>query len=689
MKSTPNLLRRFGVLVVLFCLAAPCVRAQKGSAFVRQEIGFELPGLSGNPFDYTENDVHVTVTGPGGQSVILPAFFDGGQTWRVRYTPTRPGAYEVAKVTRNGKIVTPAALDRHSFTVTGRPGPGFVRRDPADAARFRFDNGDTYYPLGHNVAWKSGSTPDVAEIFDKMGAAGENWSRVWMNHWDNKNLDWVPGRKIPLGRLDLDVARHWDAIVAAAEKNHVYFQMTLQHHGQYTTRVNPNWNDNPWNAALNGGFLAKPEDFFTNARARALTKAKYRYIIARWGYSPAILAWELFNEVQFTDAARENKKAVADWHREMAAFLRSQDLNRHLVTTSSDTNLPGLYDAMDYVQPHAYPPDGMAAARSLDPATWHKPVFFGEIGPAGDLNADEGVFLHDTLWASLMSRSSGAAQYWTWDHVDRRNLYFHFAAAAGFVKASRLAAARDLRVVDVPVQTREAGTVSFGPGGGWGAAKRTEFVFSPSGAVEGVGEMPSFLQGRAHADLFSAAAFTADLARPGTFAVSIGQSAKAGAHPVILVDGAVVAEREFAGASEDVRQNVLLSANVPAGKHAIRIENRGADWVVINRIALSPFGAALRAMGKVGKKSAVLWLRRAAPADGKTAEPPAVVGTLTVPGLAAGKYRVVWWDTRAGRKHSEAAVSVAVAGQPLKLTTPAVAQDLAAYVVPATAKATP
>jgi hypothetical protein len=103
------------------------------------------------------------------------------------------------------------------------------------------------------------------------------------------------------------VARRWDTIVEAADKNGIFFPDGLQHHGQYSTRTNPNWGENPWNAA-NGGFLAKPEDFFTDARAKALTKAKYRYIIARWGYSPSILAWELFNEVQYTDAARDNKR---------------------------------------------------------------------------------------------------------------------------------------------------------------------------------------------------------------------------------------------------------------------------------------------------------------------------------------------------------------------------------------------
>lgn len=391
------------------------------------------------------------------------------------------------------------------------------------------------------------------------------------------------------------------------------------------------------------------------------------------------MAWELFNEVQFTDAARDNKESVAAWHREMAVFLRAQDPYHHLVATSSDANaVPGLYDAMDFVQPHAYPPGGVAAVRSVDPAKWNKPVFFGEIGPGGELHGDDGTFLHNTLWASLLSRSSGAAQYWTWDLIDTKNLYSHFASATAFVQASGLASP-DLHSQDgISVRTEEPGAVSFGPGGGWGQAKRTDFVFSPAGEVEGAGDMPAYLQGKANTALFPHAAFCVDLSRPGTFGVTIAQSARAGAHVVVLVDGMVAAERAFVSGERDTAQNVTLSASVPAGKHVVRLENRGADWARIGRIALSPFGPALSVMGKTGTQSALLWLRRANTAAAAT--PAAgVTGTVTIPGLRAGRYRIAWWDTRAGRVHSETTANVS-ANQALVVTTPAISDDLAAYI---------
>jgi hypothetical protein len=143
-----------------------------------------------------------------------------------------------------------------------------------------------------------------------------------------------------------------------------------------------------------------------------------------------------------------------------------------------------------------------------------------------------------------------------------------------------------------------------------------------------------------------------DFPRPGTFAVTVRQSAKAGARVVLLVDGTVAAEREFAPGERDTPQNVTLTASIPAGKHTIRLENRGADWATIGRITLSPFGPALRAMGKIGRNSAVLWLRRAGSDTPPTGQ-NGVTGTVTLPGLAPGNYRLVWWDTRAGRQLSE------------------------------------
>jgi hypothetical protein len=148
--------------LLLLCVWAATASAQTpNGAFAKVELSFQLPAIPGNPFDHVENDVQATFRLPDGRSVTVPAFFDGDNTWRVRYTPAQAGRAHRCPHNAQRSIVAAAGIGATLVSGSGRPGPGFVRRDPATFARFRFDNGQAYYPLGHNVAWKSGDTPDV------------------------------------------------------------------------------------------------------------------------------------------------------------------------------------------------------------------------------------------------------------------------------------------------------------------------------------------------------------------------------------------------------------------------------------------------------------------------------------------------------------------------------------------------
>src|ERR1700720_2864826 len=341
-------------IVASLCLPANCVSA-KADVYPKIEASFAITNSINDPFDYTQTDVRVQIVQPDGTTNSLPAFFDGGTTWRVRHTPVLPGFYHVAGFAMNGQPLAANNLQPASWTVGGVPtSPGFVLVDPANASRFITSNGRRYFPLGHDVAWDTAASTNVVGILARLGATHENWSRIWMDEWDGKNLDWPkPG---PFGQLDLNVARKWDAIVAAAEQSGVAFQMTLHHHGQYSSTVDPQWSSNPYNVT-NGGFLANATQFFTNAMAVSLTQRKLRYAVARWGYSPSIMAWELFNEVQFTDAAQQGLwSMIGAWHDQMAQFIRSQDAYHHLITTSSDLTAP-IWNQCDFYTHHDYPSD--------------------------------------------------------------------------------------------------------------------------------------------------------------------------------------------------------------------------------------------------------------------------------------------------------------------------------------------
>src|SRR6185436_8330311 len=121
-----------------------------------------------------------------------------------------------------------------------------------------------------------------------------------------------------------------DQVFKLAEQRGVYIMLTLLNHGAFSTSVNPEWNDNPYNIA-NGGPLKEPRLFVRNAQARELFKRRVRYIAARWGYSPNLFAWEWWNEVSWTPI---DDLSLKPWVAEMTAYIQQYDPNHHLVSLS-------------------------------------------------------------------------------------------------------------------------------------------------------------------------------------------------------------------------------------------------------------------------------------------------------------------------------------------------------------------
>jgi hypothetical protein len=633
------------------------------------EISFQLPDIKGNPFDYKENDVMVTVTGPENTSIILPAFFDGENVWKVRYTPRESGLHKVSGVTLNANPVQPESMKNQTFSVTGKPDAGFIHVDKASPLEFVYDDGKQYYPVGNDAGWGNGQPGDITDLLQKMGQAGENWSRIWMCAWDNKNLDWGGAADRPLGYLRLDVAKRWDGIVQAADKDGIHFQMVLQHHGQYSTRVNPNWNENPWNKK-NGGFLNTPEEFFVNPQAIALTKAKFRYIIARWGYSPSILAWELFNEVQWTDAiSNGHKEEVAAWHKTMADFIRSQDPYHHLITTSSELSLP-IWADVDYLQPHAYVTDPLATFAGIKASELKKPLFYGEMGPESGMDRDDGSWLHRMLWGSLMSPSSGTAEYWAWDTVEKNNLFPQYKIVTDFIKLSGMLAHRHLQSETGAIQTADSGPLYFGPGAGWDSLKQNDFIVNQDGTIPGIGEMPSFLQGKSHQAMFPYADFHINCPHSVVFTVSIRQVSKSGGNVQLSVDGGkpVVKEFQGSGADHSVKEDVQI--DVPAGSHILRMKNTGSDWVVIGGFSLSPFAPTLASLVKKDSSFAMAWIYQ------RSMNPKgSAVGAVTLTAMMPGTYNIHWYDPEKGGWISETQIKVKTDGL-LHFSAPPVSKDV-------------
>ena len=96
--------------------------------FPRIETSFQLPDVKGDPYDFEKVNVQVTLKQPDGTTVDVPCFFDGGTTWRMRFTPNAPGPYAVVSVKLNREIAHEDKIEKKDWTVGGEPLRDFLDR---------------------------------------------------------------------------------------------------------------------------------------------------------------------------------------------------------------------------------------------------------------------------------------------------------------------------------------------------------------------------------------------------------------------------------------------------------------------------------------------------------------------------------------------------------------------------------
>ncbi len=626
---------------------------------------------SGNPFSPAENDVVAEIRLPGGSTVRQPAFWDGDNVWKVRLTPMRSGRLSW-RLLRNGQILdTQAQVEIKPISPQALQ--GFVRRHPR-LMQFVTDKGKTFFPIGQNVGWRTPST-DYPVFFEQMGQEGMNWARVWLCHWDGKNPDWVMDKRIELGWLDLDVIRRLEEILHLAEKYGIFIQLTLQHHGQYSSTTNPNWHENPWNER-NGGFLSSAEQFFTHPRAKELTQNKYRYFVARWGYSPHILAWELFNEVEWTDAASGGKwEVVAQWHREMARFLRSVDVHQHLITTSSAMHVDSLWADMDYYQPHYYVPDIAGTLLGMHPRQWSKPIFIGEWGGANPRQWGDEKVLRQGLWVGVMRGLAGAAQWWSWEVTESRKWYSRWGSLVRFLKAAGFPAERIWQPVPAEVVSDARAPYRFAPGGGWERTQRYRLVVPTDGsAVEGLSQLSRFIQGVSHRDMVrEPVVFEVDFPAQGTCTLLIGTVARSGAALTVKLDERTVVQESFPPAQRDMVLNREFTFSVPAGKHTISIFNPGTDWFTLDAVTLAPYAPPDKVSACGDGQQAMWYLWREQPVEAPI--------MLRLRDIKPGRYRVVWWHPASAK--AVLTENITVSGGTLAISVPQHDIDIAGCLIPA------
>lgn len=414
-----------------------------------------LDGRWTDPFDSGQISLDLEATGPSGQRLVVPAYYESGPSgtasiWRARWCPVEPGTHTVSFTLRNGDSTW--RKEARPVPVAPSTRRGFLRVH--NHWSMRFDNGEFFRGLGTNIGWEARSHDDSRffrslhehprftydYMLGSLAAHGGSFTRTWMCAW-NLPLEWNhvvdTDRYVPDdARFNASAVARLDDLIDLAERTGVYLMLTLDTAGSLLGR---DWGLNAYNSA-NGGPAARPEEFFTAPAARARYKDRLRYLVARWGHSPHLAVWEFFNEVDNAMYGQETPipdSVVVAWHEEMAAHLAAIDPYKRPISTSiSHREVAGLNDIpkIAFNQRHVYGPPSLVLDTHRQHAADVKPYVIGEYAFEWDWTKDFNAFaasmdsgFRHGLWYGLFSPTPILPMSWWWEYFDERGLTAYLA----------------------------------------------------------------------------------------------------------------------------------------------------------------------------------------------------------------------------------------------------------------------
>ncbi|HUU42370.1 MAG TPA: DUF5060 domain-containing protein [Planctomycetota bacterium] len=479
----------------------------------KYEMTFDLTRVYENPFDPDEIDIRALFTSPSGKKQEQFGFHYreyvrrqsplgyerltpiGKSCWKVRWTPTEAGTWTVqlriwdrhnekwlraadeAREDAKKKNTRPKLPDKDAFflelkpvTFTCTPSGfhGFLRVDPKDPFFFAYSDGTFFYPVGQMLrspidlrppfngyetkAMPGEGTFAFERMMKRLSENGVNFIRVWMGVWWvglEAPRDYAPGYE-GVGRYNMMNAWKLDHILDEAHKLGMTVKLNLNNHGQFTRNIDHEWYECCYNR-MNGGMLKRPWEFWDDPEAERFYKRRLRYVVARWAYSPEIMGWEMWNEVDLTEGF--NAQVVRDWHRRFGRYLKQIDPWDHMISTHfcHDEAAGSVYSLpeIEFTPGDLYVSNIVTSMRNkwLEKKGYNKPTFISEFGRA-DYNKQMEVNFHGGLWASSIVPMAGTAMVWWWNWIDDEDLYFHYKAVARFNRDARTGKLEDRRGKD-------------------------------------------------------------------------------------------------------------------------------------------------------------------------------------------------------------------------------------------------
>lgn len=338
-KSLPVL------IMALFLYKAHAQATLKIKQWQPYDLEFKSTAEIQNPFTI---NFSAEITGPGGIKFSLPGFYDGNKIWKLRFSPTKKGEWQIKTYSDisdlNNQKANVVCINNDANSHGG------LLVDPQNKHHFIYEDGTHWFPNGYEANWlwaldsNDNKFPTINPFLDKLKKYGFNFILINAYCYDTK---WRPGKteaedygpttlypwggnnKSPdFSTCNIPYWKHYDAVIDAMYKRgivaHIYFKV-------YNKEVN--WMKN-----------GSPED-----------DMYYRWIVARYAAYPNII-WDLAKEANY-------EKSTA-YKIDRLKFIRSNDPYHRMLTVHTDiaTYDNGAYNDVVDFRSHQEQSDHLYAA---------------------------------------------------------------------------------------------------------------------------------------------------------------------------------------------------------------------------------------------------------------------------------------------------------------------------------------
>jgi mannan endo-1,4-beta-mannosidase len=341
----------------------------------------------------------------------------------------------------------------------------------AGAPYFVTADGHPWTPIGDNdaITW-----PHLAPLFRRrdlaaverhlldLRAHGVTCIRLMLEycHGEHRYLESPAGRFVP------NMVQLWDDLFALLERTGL--RVLLTPYDTFFMWIR--WHRHPY-GKVDGGVGVGRDNWLTSPEMRKAIKSRLAFASDRWGGSPALFAWDLWNEIHPAHGGND-PATVAPFIADVSGWLRTWERNRRGYANLQTVSIFGpelvrhpvlagpifQHPTLDFANTHLYeygtiddPRDtvtpALAVARLMRTAVIaagpDRPVFDSEHGPIHSFkdrkctlaSAFDDEYFRHIQWAHLASGGAGGGMRWPnrHPHVLTRGMREAQGALANFL----------------------------------------------------------------------------------------------------------------------------------------------------------------------------------------------------------------------------------------------------------------